>query len=81
MERLREHSYLCLEKCIDIATESYAQHKADRAVKMVGDSYLKLAEYVQHHNDKNLYYVSEIGLLHFDDTKIQKFTLISGKKS
>lgn len=58
-ERLYEHSYLCLEKCIDIATQNYTQNKKNNAVKLLGDSYFKLAEYVQSHNDNNLYQASE----------------------
>lgn len=58
MERLYEHSFLCLQQCIDIATENYSQNKNLNAVQLLGDSYFKLAEYVQNHNDKNLNYVS-----------------------
>lgn len=58
IERLYEHSYLCLEECVDIASANYAQSKGHNAVKLLGDSYFKLAEYAHNHQDNSSYNVS-----------------------
>ncbi|KAJ6648931.1 DNA-dependent protein kinase catalytic subunit [Pseudolycoriella hygida] len=57
-ERLHKHSYLCLEKCIEIATENYSQNKDPNAVKLLGECYFQLAAYMQNYNDSSSSYIN-----------------------
>lgn len=52
-ERLREHSYTCLVRCVDIANENV------NGVKVLADSNFRLAEYLLGHSDNQLHYVSD----------------------
>ncbi|XP_037038023.1 DNA-dependent protein kinase catalytic subunit-like isoform X2 [Bradysia coprophila] len=59
-ERLCEHSYMCLDESINIATANYTHIKNDSSIKLLGDAHFKLAEYVQTHSDDNLCYINNV---------------------